>query len=71
MAFQELQTDSYFRIPGMNAKYVYRKASNSHCSLNALLQPIRPETTVIPLTYVEITNYFEEKQEALKNLREG
>lgn len=69
MIFQELQIGNYFRIPGMSARYVYRKASSSHCSLNALLQPIRPETTVIPLTCAEITNYFEQKQENLKSLR--
>ena len=49
MTFQELQIGDYFRIPGITAEYVYRKASSSHCSLNALLQPIRPATTVIPL----------------------
>jgi hypothetical protein len=48
--FQELQMDDYFRIPGMSAERIYRKASDSHCSLNAGLQPIQPETLVIPLT---------------------
>jgi hypothetical protein len=66
MTFQELQIGDYFRFPGMNA--VYRKSNESHCSLNALLQPIRYKTTVIPLTQAEITNYFAQKREALKNL---
>ena len=69
MIFQELQTGNYFRIPGMSADYVYRKFSSSHCSLNSLLQPIRPETTVVPLTPAEVTRYFVQQQEELENLR--
>ncbi len=70
MTFQELQTGDYFRIPGISAEYVYRKASSSQCSTNTLLQPIRPETTVIQLTPTEIKNYFAAKQEDLKSLTE-
>jgi hypothetical protein len=69
MTFQELQISGYFQIPGITAECVYRKASSSHCSLNALLQPIRPATTVIPLSSVEITNYFVTKQELFKSLK--
>lgn len=69
MTFQELQIGDYFQIPGITAECVYRKASSSHCSLNALLQPIRPATTVIPLSSAEITNYFVTKQELLKSLK--
>ncbi len=69
MTFQELQIGDYFRIPGLSAGYVYRKASHSHCSVNTLLQPIRPQTTVIPLTSIEIKNYFATKQEYLQSLR--
>jgi hypothetical protein len=68
MNFQELQTGNYFRITGMSADYVYRKASSSHCSLSTFLQPIRPEITVVPLTPAEITKYFSKKQEELKSL---
>jgi hypothetical protein len=73
MTFQELQIGDYFRIPGLSTAYVYRKASSSHCSLQACLQPIRSKTTVIPLTHAEITNYFSQKfaqkQEFLNSLR--
>jgi hypothetical protein len=69
MTFQELQISDYFRIPGITAECVYRKASSSHCSLNALLQPIRPATTVIPLSSAEITNYFVTNQELFKSLK--
>ncbi|MDF5729198.1 MAG: hypothetical protein PUP92_14540 [Rhizonema sp. PD38] len=81
MIFQELQTGDYFRIPGMSAELVYRKASDSQCSINALLQPnstkisvlpllqpIRSSTTVILLTPTEIANYFATKQEYLSSL---
>jgi hypothetical protein len=68
MTFQELEIGSYFCIPGMNSTFVCRKASSSHCSHNALLQPIRSETTVIPLTPREVTNYFAKKREAIKSL---
>lgn len=66
MTFQELQIGDYFRFRGMRG--VYRKATSSHCSLNALLQPTRSETTVILLTPTEVTNYFVKKQEDLKSL---
>ena len=69
MTFQELEIDDYFRITGMSSDWVYRKAKSSHCSLNALLQPIRAETKVIPLTCAEINNYFALKQEFLQSLR--
>ncbi len=69
MTFQQLQIGDYFRIPGISSGFVYRKASSSHCSLNALLQPIRPGTTVIPLTLAEMTHYFATKQEYLQSLR--
>ncbi|KAB8318117.1 hypothetical protein SD81_018855 [Tolypothrix campylonemoides VB511288] len=70
MTFQELQIGDYFRIPGITAEWVYRKASSSCCSLNALLQPIRSATIVIPLTSTEITHYFVTKQEFLKSLKQ-
>lgn len=84
MIFQELQIGDYFRIPGISAGCLYRKASSSQCSINALLQPIRPgttvilpllqpirpETTVIQLTPTEIKNYFAAKQEDINCLRE-
>ena len=70
MTFQQLQIGDYFRIPGMSYGCVYRKASSLHCSLNALLQPIRAETKVTPLTHAEITNYFALKQEFLQSLRQ-
>lgn len=68
MTFQELHLGDYFRLPGITSECVYRKANSSHCSQNALLQPIRPETTVIPLTAIEVTEYFSKKQEYLKSL---
>ena len=71
MTFQELHVGNYFRIPGMSARFVYRKASDSHCSVNtlllpnynsiALLQPIRPETEVLLLTTAEMTDYFNQR----------
>nr|WP_072032407.1 hypothetical protein [Fischerella sp. PCC 9605] len=70
MTFQELQIGDYFRIPGVSSECVYRKASSSQCSLNALLHPIRPETTVILLTPAEVTNYFAAKQYYLQSLRQ-
>ncbi len=69
MTFQELQIGDYFRILGINPNCVYRKASDSHCSFNTLLQPIRTTTKVILLTPAEITNYFVKKQEYLNSLR--
>lgn len=68
MTFQELQIGDYFRISGISAECVYRKASNFHCSQNTLLQPIRPSTKVIVLTPVEVINYFATKQEYIKSL---
>ena len=70
MTFQQLEIGEYFRIVGMSSDCVYRKANSSQCSLNALLQPIRAETEVIPLTVAEITNYFALKQEFLQSLRQ-
>ncbi|NMG09566.1 hypothetical protein [Brasilonema sp. UFV-L1] len=73
MTFEQLQIGDYFRIPGMSSGFVYRKASSSNCSLNAALQPIRPGTTVLPLTPAEITHHFATKfatkLEFLKSLR--
>lgn len=69
MTFQQLEIGDYFRIPGMSDRCVYRKANSLHCSLNALLQPIRAEIKVTPLTFAEITNYFALKQEFLQSLR--
>jgi hypothetical protein len=59
--FQELPIGKYFQIPGMNARYVYRKASSSHCSLGVALQPIRHGTEVIPLTSTEVADHFADK----------
>jgi hypothetical protein len=47
---------------------VYRKASASQCSLNSLLQPIRAETQVIPLTALEVKAFFAAKQDYLESL---
>lgn len=69
MTFQQLAIGSYFRIPGVSYGYVYRKASYSCCSHNALLQPIRPTTKVIPLNAQEIAKYFADKKEFLNNCR--
>lgn len=78
MTFQELEIGNYFRISGMSPELVYKKASDSHCSTNTLLQPIqsktkvmpllqpiRSQTKVIPLTQAEVANYFAAKQENL------
>ncbi|MCG8365172.1 MAG: hypothetical protein MJA27_17815 [Pseudanabaenales cyanobacterium] len=67
--FQELQIGDYFRIEDIYAESVYRKASDSQCSLNAGLQPIRPETRVIPLSAREIAEHFAKKQEFLNSLK--
>jgi hypothetical protein len=69
MTFQQLAIGSYFRIPGITYGCVYRKASSSYCSLNSLLQPIRPTTKIIPLTATEIAKYLAEKREFLTNLK--
>jgi hypothetical protein len=79
MTFQELQIGDYFRIPGISSGFVYRKASDSHCgtqtlvhpnsSILSLLQPIRPEITVIPLTSAETKRYFAAKQADLESLK--
>ena len=58
MNFEQLQIGDYFRIAGMNPRYVYRKASSSHCTLGAALQPIRHVTEVIGLTPTEVADYF-------------
>jgi hypothetical protein len=59
--FQELQKGDYFRIPGMNSRCVYRKASSSHCTLGAALQPIRHGTQVMPMNSREVADYFADK----------
>ncbi|MBW4689433.1 MAG: hypothetical protein KME40_31180 [Komarekiella atlantica HA4396-MV6] len=72
--FQELQIDDYFRIPGMSYGYVYKKASSSHCTLGAALQPIRHGTEVIRLTSTEVGDYFADyfaaKLDFLKSLQQ-
>ena len=67
--FQELQIGDYFRIQGMFSESVYRKVSDSQCSLNAGLQPIRLEIRVIQLSAGEIREHFAKKQEFLKSLK--
>jgi hypothetical protein len=69
MTFEQIQIGDYFRIPGVSVGCVYRKASASHCSLNALLQPIRGETQVSLLTYTEVNDYFAAKHDYLNSLR--
>lgn len=69
MTFQQLAIGSYFRLPGVSYGCIYRKASYSCCSLNALLQPIRPTTKVIPLNAAEKAQYLATKKEFLDNLR--
>ncbi len=56
--FEQLQIGDYFRIAGMNPRSVYRKASSSHCTLGAALQPIRHVTELIRLTPTEVADYF-------------
>lgn len=68
VTFEKLKIGDYFRIPGISADCVYRKASSSHCSLNALLQPIKSETQVIQLNVGECKAYFAAKQNYLKSL---
>lgn len=58
MNFEQLQIGDYFRIPKMNPRCVYRKASSSHGTLGAALQPIRHGTEVIRLTSTEVADYF-------------
>ncbi|OUL18416.1 hypothetical protein BV378_35635 [Nostoc sp. RF31YmG] len=70
MTFKQLRIGDYFRIPGISFGCVYRKASNSSCSLNSLLQPIRPGTTVIPLNRAQIAKYMAEKQDFWKSLQQ-
>lgn len=74
MNFQQLQIGDYFRIPEMNPRYVYRKASSSHCTLGAALQPIRHGTKVIRLTSTEVADYFADyfsaKLDFLQSLRQ-
>ncbi|ALF55065.1 hypothetical protein ACX27_23135 [Nostoc piscinale CENA21] len=69
MTFQQLAIGSYFRLPGVSYGCVYRKASYSYCSLNKLLQPIRPTTKVIPLNAKEIAKYIAEQKEFLNQLK--
>ncbi|MDZ8083670.1 MAG: hypothetical protein RMX35_31950 [Nostoc sp. DcaGUA01] len=67
--FEQLEIGDYFRIPGMSLGCVYRKASDSYCSMNALLQSIRLGTRVILLTSREVSDYFVVKHDYLKSLR--
>lgn len=69
MNFEQLQVGDYFRIAGMNPRYVYRKASSSHCTLGAALQPIRHVTEVIGLTPTEVADYFSAKLDFFQSLR--
>lgn len=68
MIFESLQIGDYFRIPGISSGF-YRKASSSHCSINTLLQPIRLNTAVIPLSDAEITEHIAFQKQYLKSLR--
>jgi hypothetical protein len=74
MNFEQLQIGDYFRIPGIHPRCVYRKASSSHCTLGAALQPIRHGTEVIRLTSTEVadyfTDYFSAKLDFLQSLRQ-
>lgn len=70
MIFQQLRIGDYFRIPGISFFCVYRKASRSSCTLNTMLQPIRPSAIVVPLNRIEINKYIAQKQEFLKSLQE-
>lgn len=79
MTFQELQIGDYFRIPGMSATYVYRKANSSQCSaeciyiqargsdyrLMSFLQPIRLQTMVIKLDIAEVASDLATKRSQL------
>ena len=58
MTFQQLRIGDYFRLSGMNNGYVYRKASDSLCSLNGILQPMRAYTPVRRVTKYEVYEYF-------------
>ncbi|BAY76630.1 hypothetical protein NIES25_30870 [Nostoc linckia NIES-25] len=69
ITFEQLQIGDYFRIPGISVACVYRKASDSYSSMNALLQPIRLGTRVIVLTSREVSDYFVAKYDYLKSLR--
>ncbi|MBD2359328.1 hypothetical protein H6G41_32900 [Tolypothrix sp. FACHB-123] len=69
MTFQELSTGDYFRIPGMSTGYVYRKASDSHCSLHGMLQPIRAYTRVKRLTSAEVHEFFAIQQAYREKLK--
>jgi hypothetical protein len=68
VVFEQLELGIYFRIPSISSNFVYRKASASQCSLNSLLQPIRAETQVIPLTALEVKAFFAAKQDYLESL---
>nr|WP_238553684.1 hypothetical protein [Fortiea contorta] len=68
MTFEKLQIGDYFRIPGISFSGVYRKASVSQCSLNALLQPIRRGTPVMLLSRKEVKDYFAAKYDDLNML---
>jgi len=69
MTFQQLAIGSYFRLPGVSYGCVYRKASYAYCSLNGLLQSIRPTTKVIPLNAAEIAKYFAREKEFMNSLK--
>jgi hypothetical protein len=71
MTFQQLGIGDYFRIPGISTGYVYRKSSDSHCSLNGTLQPIRAYTSVKKLTASEIGEFFAQQQLELKKIRKA
>ncbi|RCJ32451.1 hypothetical protein A6770_18730 [Nostoc minutum NIES-26] len=71
MTYQQLQTGDYFRIPSMSTGYVYRKASDTHCSLNGMSQPIRPHTPVRKLTAAEVCEYFAVQQSELTTIKKA
>ncbi|BAT56948.1 unknown protein (plasmid) [Nostoc sp. NIES-3756] len=71
MTFQKLSIGDYFRIPGISPGYVYRKSSDSHCSLNGMLQPIRAYTPVKRLTTAEVQEYFAVQQLELRKLKKA
>ncbi|MBD2536390.1 hypothetical protein H6G97_46755 [Nostoc flagelliforme FACHB-838] len=69
MTFSQLRTGDYFRIPGMISGYVYRKANDSQCSINCVLQPIRSETEVRRLTPTEVINHFAQEHQEFRQFK--
>ncbi|MFN6569857.1 hypothetical protein [Dendronalium sp. ChiSLP03b] len=71
MTYQQLQTGDYFRISGLSTGYVYRKASDTHCSLHGMLQPIRPHTPVRKMTAIEVQEHFAQQQSELTTIKKA